>query len=90
MAKAFRTSRPGPAGGWPCGSVGWCSKSCTRTLTIYSDARGLVGGPVVRWVVFQKAAHELLPCILLEPLLCSGGLGGGETSPNMFCPRTPG
>ena len=40
-------------------------------------------------VVFKKVAPELLPCILLEPLVCSGRLGGGETSPNMFCPRTP-
>ena len=31
----------------PCGSVGWCSKCCTRTLTIYGVARGLVGGPGV-------------------------------------------
>ena len=31
---------------WPCGSVGWCSKGCTRTLTIYGVARDLVGGPV--------------------------------------------
>ena len=29
---------------WPCGSVGWCCKGCTRTLTIYGVARGLVGG----------------------------------------------
>ena len=34
---------------WPCGSVRWCSKGCTRTLTIYGVARGLVGGPASRW-----------------------------------------
>ena len=37
------------SGWWPCGSVGWCSKGCTRTLTIYGVARGLVGGPAARW-----------------------------------------
>ena len=30
-------------------SVGRCSKGCTRTLTIYGVARGLVGGPASRW-----------------------------------------
>ena len=33
------------SGWWPCSSVGRCSKGCTRTLTIYGVARGLVGGP---------------------------------------------
>ena len=42
------------------------------------------------WVVFQKVAPELLPYILLEPLLCSRGLGGVETSPKMLCPGTSG
>ena len=40
--KSVPLSRSGP-----CGSVGWCSKGCTRTLTIYGVARGLVGGPGV-------------------------------------------
>ena len=34
------------SGWWPCGSVGWWSKGCTRTLTIYGVARGLVGSPL--------------------------------------------
>ena len=40
---------------WPCGSVGWCSKDCTRTLTIYGVARGLVGGPAARWGGIPKS-----------------------------------
>ena len=31
------------SGWWPCCSVWWCSKDCTRTLTIYGVARGLIG-----------------------------------------------
>ena len=34
----------------------------------------------------QEPSRGFVP----EPPLCSGGLGGGETSPNMFCRRTPG
>ena len=34
---------------WPCGSVGWCSKGCTRIFTIYGVTRGLVGCPAARW-----------------------------------------
>ena len=40
--KSVPLSRSGP-----CGSVEWCSKGCTRTLTIYGVARGLVGSPGV-------------------------------------------
>ena len=42
--KASPLSRSGP-----CGSMGWCSKGCTGTLTIYGVARGPVGGPAARW-----------------------------------------
>ena len=37
------------SGWWSCGSVGWCYNGCTRTLTIYGVARGLVGGPAARF-----------------------------------------
>ena len=53
------------SGWWPCGSVGWCFKHCTGTLTIYGVARGLVCGSWFDGVVFQKVAPETQPCILL-------------------------
>ena len=43
------------SGWWPCGSVGWCSKGCTRTLTIYGVVRGLVCGSSARWVGVPKS-----------------------------------
>ena len=47
------------SGLWPCGSVGWCSKGCPRTLTIYGVARGLVGGPAARWGGVPKGGPTL-------------------------------
>ena len=31
------------------------SKGCTRTLTIYGDARSMVGGPAARWDGVSKS-----------------------------------
>ena len=88
IARALRTSRPGPTGGG--GAVArWDGVPNVAELSPYMVLRAVwLSALRLDGVVFQNVAPELLPCILLELLLCSGGLGGDETSPNMFCPRT--
>ena len=48
----------------PSGSVGWCSKSCTRIPSLYY--RGLAGGPSARWGGVPKVAPEPLPYMVLR------------------------
>ena len=53
------------------GSVGWCSKGCTRILTIYGVACGLVGGPA-GWCS-KKLHQNSYPGRLVFSLLCRWG-----------------
>ena len=70
---------------WP-----WCSKGCTRTLTIYGVARGLVVALRLDGVLIPKVAPDLLPwpvgVLVVAPMgWCSKSWGGVPKS----CPRPP-
>ena len=101
MLEPFGQSRPGPVRGVALRLGGVLFQGLHQTPHyIWWCGVWLV---VLRldWMVFQKVSPELLPCLLLEPLLCSGSLGGvrpaptcfvpeprGEVGLHMFCPRT--
>ena len=47
--------------------MGWCSKGCTITLTIYGDVRGLGGvGPLAQLGGVQKVAPEPSPYMVMR------------------------
>ena len=93
------------SGWWPCGSVGWCSKSCTRTFTIYGVARSPVGGPADRWGDVQKSctraptlyrrcwpvARDLVGVLVVAPGPCGsmGWCSKGWGGAPKSCTRTP-